>query len=140
MTDSDNVEKAVPLYSVHDIQASLRFYVDGLGFRKTREWIDEGKLRWCWLELGTAAVMLQEWWKDGSHRNVPTTAVGIGVSMNFICRDALALYREFRSRDIQAKRPFVGNSMWVTEVNDPDGYALFFESPTEVTEGTEYTE
>jgi lactoylglutathione lyase len=140
MTDSSNVEQAVPLYSVHDIQASLRFYVDGLGFRKTREWVDEGTLRWCWLELGTAAVMLQEWWKEGSHRNVPTTPVGIGVTINFICRDALALYREFRSRGIQAKRPFVGNSMWVTEVNDPDGYALFFESPTEVTEGTEYTE
>jgi lactoylglutathione lyase len=139
-TISANVEQAVPLYNVHDIQASLRFYVDGLGFRKTKEWIDAGKLRWCWLELGTAAVMLQEWWKEGQHRNVPTVPVGVGVGMNFICRDALELYREFRERGIAAKRPFVGNAMWVTEVRDPDGYGLFFESATDVAEGTEYTD
>jgi hypothetical protein len=24
------------------------------------KWIDEGKLRWCWLEIGDAALMLQE--------------------------------------------------------------------------------
>jgi hypothetical protein len=26
----------------------------------TKKWIDEGKLRWCWLELGTAALMLHK--------------------------------------------------------------------------------
>ncbi len=24
------------------------------------QWVDEGRLRWCWLELGAAAVMLEE--------------------------------------------------------------------------------
>ena len=135
-----NVRQAVPLFGVRDIQASLRFYVDGLGFTKTNEWIDEGRLRWCWLELGRTAVMLQEFWREGPHRNVPDGEVGTGVSINFICRDALTVYRDFRSRGIGAKRPFVGNAMWVTEVIDPDGYRLFFESPTDVAEETLYTE
>jgi hypothetical protein len=26
-----------------------------------------GKLRWCWLELGGTAIMLQEFWKEGDH-------------------------------------------------------------------------
>ena len=134
-----NVEQAVPFFSVWDIQESLRFYVDGLGFTTTKQWVDKGQLRWCWLELGDAALMLQEFWREGPHRNVPESKVGIGVSIYFICKDALALYGEFKARGIEAKRPFVGNSMWVTEVVDPDGYRLFFESPTDVDEETEFS-
>jgi lactoylglutathione lyase len=131
-----NVEQAVPLFWVRDINASIRFYVDGLGFEMTRKWIDEGQLRWCWLELGNAALMLQEVWKEGRHRNVPDGSVGLGVSINFICKDALAIYHDIKSRGLQAGRPFVGNGMWVTHVADPDGYNLYFESPTDVVEET----
>ena len=135
-----NVQQAVPFFWVRDIQKSIRFYVDGLGFSVTKDWVDGGRLRWCWLDLGTVAVMLQEFWQDGEHRNVPNATVGLGVTICFTCRDALALYRELRSRDVEAKRPFVGNAMWVTEVVDPDGYHLLFESPTDVPEDTEYLE
>ena len=131
-----NVQQAVPFFWVRDIDTSLPFYVDGLGCRLTKQWVDGGKMRWCWLELGGAALMLQEFWKDGQHSNVPGTPVGLGVSINFTCADALALYREFRIRGLEAKRPFVGNKMWVTEVIDPDGYQLLFESPTDVAEET----
>jgi lactoylglutathione lyase len=106
----------------------------------TREWIHEDSLRWCWLERGGAAVMLQEFWREGQHRNVPRETVGVGVSINFICNDALAIYREFTARGLAAKRPFVGNGMWVTQVSDPDGYDLYFESPTDVPEETEFSE
>ena len=135
-----NVQQAVPFFMVNDIQASLRHYVDGLGFRKTIEWMPEGKLQWCWLEHGGAAVMLQEFWRSGQHTNVPTDKVGVGVSVCFMCKDALALYREFKSRGIDAKRPFVGNGLWVTEIVDPDGYRLSFQSPSDAPEETEYAE
>jgi lactoylglutathione lyase len=46
------------------------------------------------------------------------------------------LWREFASRGLPAKRPFVGNGMWVTEISDPDGYHLLFESPTDAPEET----
>jgi Glyoxalase/Bleomycin resistance protein/Dioxygenase superfamily. len=133
-----NVSRAVPLFGVHDIQRSLRFYVDGLGFTKTYEWMPEGQLRWCWLNLGTAAVMLQEFWKEGSHQNVPTTELGVGVSMNFMCDDALAIYHHITARGLEAQQPFVGNEMWVVGITDPDGYRLFFQSPTDVPEETVY--
>ena len=70
----------------------------------------------------------------------PDGKPGAGVSINFICRDALALYREFRSRGVDAKRRFVGNGMWVTSMTDPDGYALHFESVTDAAEESEYVE
>ena len=131
-----NVQQAVPFFAVSNMERSLRFYIDGLGFTMTNKWTPEGRIRWCWLQLGDAAVMLQEFLREGHDSWVPEGKVGIGVSICFMCKDALAIYREFRARGIQAKRPFVGNGMWVTEVSDPDGYSLAFESKTDVPEET----
>jgi hypothetical protein len=130
------VQQAVPFFMVRDIDASVRFYVDGLGFRVTHQWVDAGKLRWCWLEHGGAAVMLQQFWQDGHPAKPQGETLGVGVSVYFICKDACALWREFVSRGVSAERPFVGNGMWVTGVAAPDGYQLFFESPTDAPEET----
>lgn len=137
-----NVQQAVPFFWITDMQASLRFYLDGLGFVLSKKWTPDGpdKVRWCWLEIGIAALMLQEFKKDEQHPNSgrPEGKLGQGVSICFQCKDALALYHEFKSRGIQPKTPFVGNAMWVTIVEDPDGYKLDFESPTDVAEETVY--
>ena len=37
-----NVKQAVPFFNVTDIEASLRFYVDGLGCVMTKEWLQRG--------------------------------------------------------------------------------------------------
>ena len=140
MSDAANVRQAVPFFGVSDMEASVRFYVDGLGFRITNRWVVDGKLRWCWLENGSAALMLQQFSRENDLSWRPAEKVGVGVSVCFICRDALALYHEFVSRGVAAGRPFVGNNMWVTSVSDPDGYRLEFESPTDVPEDTVYSE
>ena len=136
MATEPNVEQAVPFFLVSDMERSLRWYVDGLGFAMTRHWIDDGKLRWCWLAHGNAALMLQE----RHPSRAPEGKVGEGVSVCFICKDALAIYREVTSRGIQAAEPFVGNAMWVTSLTDPDGYRLDFESYTDVPEETKLSE
>ena len=123
-----NVQQAVPFLWVTNMENSLRFYIDGLGFNMKHQWIDEGKLRWCWLEIGAAAIMLQEFRED----RVPKEKLSVGVSTCFQCKDALALYHEFKSRAIEPQEPFVGNRMWVTIVRDPDGHFLDFESLTGV--------
>ena len=141
---SANVKQAVPFFGVTNMEASLRFYVDGLGFTMKHSWIPDreedkpdGRIRWCWLERGGAALMLQEFLPD--HR--PSETLGTGVSVCFSCEDALALYREFKSRGItMRKRPFVGNQLWVVPVVDPDGYRLEFESPTDAPEESELPE
>jgi lactoylglutathione lyase len=133
-----NVRQAVPFLAVSNMEQSLAFYLDGLGFLMTKKWIDEGKLRWCWLQVGGAALMLQEFRQQGHNSWAPQGKVGEGVTICFICEDALAFYRQAVARGIQARRPFVGNAMWVTNVSDPDGYKLSFESPTDVPEETEF--
>jgi lactoylglutathione lyase len=131
-----NVEQSVPFFGVTSVEASLLFYVDGLRFEMKHKWIVDGRIRWCWLQLGGASLMLQEFLPE----RIPTGKLGEGVSVYFMCKDALAIYREARARGLEAKRPFVGNGLWVTGLSDPDGYKIFFESPTDVPEETEYSE
>lgn len=133
-----NVQQAVPFFYVSNMEASLRFYVDGIGFVMTKHWIDDGKLRWCWLQLGGAAIMLQERRAEADGSSTAESRLGVGVSICFVCGDALAIYRAVTKRGIAVtKRPFVGNQMWVVQVSDPDGYRLDFNSPTDVPEETE---
>ncbi len=129
-----NVRLAVPFFRVTDMEKSLRFYIDGLGFSMLEKWVGEGKIRWCWLQLGETAFMLQEFKTEGHNSWVPEGKLGEGVSICYICEDALAIYRDLISRGLQASRPFVGNGMWVTTVFDPDGYRLEFESKTDAAE------
>jgi lactoylglutathione lyase len=136
MTDSEpNVQQAVPFFMVSNIEASLRFYVEGLGFKRTKQWIVDDKIRWCWLQLGGAALMLQEY---NATSPLTTAKLGEGVSVCFQCKDALAIYHEARARSLEPKTPFVGNGLWVTILADPDGYKLDFESLTDVPEETVY--
>jgi lactoylglutathione lyase len=135
-----NVKQAVPFFHVASMEESVRYYVDGLGFKMTKKWIDEGKLRWCWLEIGDAALMLREFRKEGHDSWKPSCKVGEGVSVCFMCEDALAIYHDAAGRGIKAHRnPFVGNALWVVSFSDPDGYRIDFESPTNVPEETEYS-
>jgi hypothetical protein len=81
--------------------------------------------------------MLQEFMPERR----PTETLGAGVSVCFTCEDALALYREFKSRGIQTRiRPYVGNRLWVVPLTDPDGYRIEFASPTDAPEESELEE
>ena len=131
-----NVQYAVPFFMVVDMARSLRFYTEGLGFALKHQWVVDGKLRWCWLTLGGASLMLQEYHPD----HIPPERHGQGVSIWFQCLDSVALYREFQSRGLSPQEPFVGNNMWDMKIVDPDGYNLHFESPTTVPEETKLSD
>ena len=74
--------------------------------------------------------MLQERLKE------PEAKVGVGVSLNFTCEDALAIYHEVRARGLEVSEPQVGNGLWETNLTDPDGYRLCFASVTDAPEET----
>jgi hypothetical protein len=84
--------------------------------------------------------MLQEYWKKGAPGGGPAGPLGQGVSICFMCADAIAIHHAAIARGLAASRPFVGNGLWVTSLIDPDGYRLDFESPTDVPEGTVYSD
>jgi catechol 2,3-dioxygenase-like lactoylglutathione lyase family enzyme len=135
-----NVKEVVPFFGVVNMERSLRYYVEGLGFTMERKWVVDGKVRWCWLALGGAALMLQEFSKRRLDSGVAERKLGEGVSLCFQCQDALAIYREVKSRGVEASEPQVGNALWVTGLTDPDGYRLEFASPTDTPEETKLSE
>lgn len=132
MQPQPNIKETVPFFRVSNMEASLRFYVDGLGFSITHKWIPKDRIMWCRLERGGGILMLQE--------HEPKEKLGIGVSVSFTCADALAIYHEITAKGIQTTEPFVGNNMWVVCLNDPDGYRLEFQSMTDVPEETKLSQ
>jgi len=122
------------------MQASLAFYTNGIGFEMTNKWIPDRKIRWCWLQFGGAALMLQEFGEKQQLTKEEKQNLGKGVSIYFICEDALTIYKETLSRGLSPEEPFVGNNMWVVKFVDPDGYNIFFVSDTDVAEETMYSD
>lgn len=132
-----NVQQVVPFLTVADMRTSLKFYVEGLGFTITHKWEPDGSVRWCSLAAGAASLMLQQ--RDPSR--TASGEVGEGLIPHFICRDALAIYREITARGLDTREePFVANHMWFFTVEDPDGYRLAFESRTDAREGMTFSE
>jgi len=129
-----NVTETVPFLRVTSMEVSIPFYVDGLGFTMPNKWIVDEKIRWCWLTLGEASMMIQELSKPASGK------LGEGVSVVFSCEDALAIFREITARGLKPSEPQVGNGLWNFSVMDPDGYRIEFASPTDVAEDTRLSE
>jgi catechol 2,3-dioxygenase-like lactoylglutathione lyase family enzyme len=133
---TSNVKSCVALLMVTDMERSLAFYVDGLGFKITNRWLPDGHLRWCWMQLGTAALMLQHAMPATLEKLAANGKLGNGIGLNFQCDDALAIYRQAKERGIAGREPQVGNFNWEVSLRDPDGYSIHFCSPTDLPEET----
>ena len=124
-TQRAQVQQTVPLLLVDDIPLSRDFYCDGLGFQQTEQWEQDGKLGWCWLQHGTAALMLQQ----AEEVDPPAKERGQGVTFYFLCDDVTALHADLTHRGTEVAPPttaFYG--MQQIFLTDPDGYQLCFES------------
>jgi lactoylglutathione lyase len=118
MEAKPNIKQAVPFFMVTNMDASLHFYVAGLGFTLKNTWTPRGKIEWCGLEREGVALMLQEY-REGNPNFTATK--GAGLSICFQCADALSPYHEFISKGLAPKEPFVGNQLWDVSLTDPDG-------------------
>ena len=123
---SATIQELVPLLFVDDIGRSVAFYRARLGFELTRSWEPGGRLSWCRLDRGGAAVMLQQAiaGEDG-----PAEGRGRGVGFFLLCDDADAMHTDFVSRGLTVAPPqaaFYGMNQ--VFVKDPDGYELCFQS------------
>jgi uncharacterized glyoxalase superfamily protein PhnB len=120
------VRQLKPLLAVADIQRSVEFYRDRLGFTLTGEAENEGKMFWCSMERGGSAIMLQQ----AEDEDGPAEGRGRGISFYFICDDADAIYAELTSRGLHLSPPSIAYyGMKQVVVPEPDGYYICFESP-----------
>jgi catechol 2,3-dioxygenase-like lactoylglutathione lyase family enzyme len=126
----------VPELDVSDLERSLRFYVEVLGFRVRYRRDEE---RFAYLQRGRAELMLEEAAGPGRRFRTAPLEPPFGRGVNFQIRvdDAATLLAHAQAADVQVvvdledrwyrrDHDEVGNRQFV--VADPDGYLLrFFE-------------
>src|SRR5262245_26265706 len=121
------VQALWPLLTVQNLDRSVRFYRDQLGFTVVGQAAVAGRMFWCRLERGGASIMMQQAEQD----EAPAVERGRGVDFYFVCDDVDVMYAELSSRGVQLDRPSLAYyGMKQLFVPEPDGYAICFESQT----------
>ncbi len=119
-----------PSLTVTDLQRSIRFYRDGLGFSVGQEWKEEEKLMGVMLEAGKAVVMLgQDDFAKGKDR---TKGVGVRLYIE-TDQDVDALAKQAKDAGL-ALDSGPGDLGWGPKgftLTDPDGYKLTVANPSE---------
>lgn len=125
---SASVWQVWPLLTVQDIDRSVEFYRDQLGFSVVGNAETDGKLFWCRLERGGSCIMLQQ----AEEEDGPAEGRGRGISLYVVCDDTDAVHAELANRGLQLSPPSVAYyGMKQLFVPEPDGYSICFESPTD---------
>lgn len=120
------VRAFTPSLTVDDLDASLRFYVDGLGFTVHERWEDEGKLMGVMLVAGACHLGLsQDDWAKGRDR---TKGVGCRVWAE-TAQDLGALAARMQEHGIETEGPKEEYGTRTLSVTDPDGFHLTFTPP-----------
>lgn len=119
-----------PSLTVNDLQRSIRFYRDGLGFSVGQEWKEEEKLMGVMLEAGKAFVMLgQDDFAKGKDRTK-----GVGVRLYIETDqdvDALAQQAKVAGLALDSGPADLGWGPRGFTLTDPDGYKLTVANPSE---------
>ena len=115
----EHIWYARPVLFVADIERSIRFYTEGLGFRKAWHEAD-GKGTVCQVQRGGCEIILCE---ESDRRDRARLFVSL-------TREALAaLRRELADRSIPTRTSWWGYD--VLQIDDPDGNELLFPYPGE---------
>lgn len=123
--ESLRLREVAPGFTVNDLQKSIAFYVDGLGFTIHERWENQGELQGVMLRAGSCRIGLsQDDFAKGRER-----AKGIGMSVwlttvqelervvERIKQNGIPLEQEL------AEMPWGGRAFTLV---DPDGFRLTF--------------
>ncbi len=120
------IQSLNPLLFVQDINRSIAFYQDNLGFQLEGKPVESnGKIFFCGLKRERCALMLQQ----AEDEDGPPEHRGRGVIFYFTCDDADRMHEELTGRGLHLKAPTTAYyGMRQVELSDPDGYVLCFQS------------
>src|SRR5689334_586969 len=119
---------ARPVLHVADVEASLRFYVDRLGFTSPWRYEEDGRVRVAQAERQGCAVILADHWPQKVGKGLLFISMNVQPDTPDAQVAALdALRTEFDARGVPVKEGSWGYRLLV--VDDPDGNQLFFNYP-----------
>ncbi|HMB54501.1 MAG TPA: VOC family protein [Thermoanaerobaculia bacterium] len=112
--------------TVGDMDASLRHYVDGLGFVVEERWEEEGKLLGVMLLAGDCRLgVMQDDWKKGRDRE---KGIGFRVWAETI-QDLDAIAARLAGLGIEHDGPQEGPWGRSLSTTDPDGFKMTLSNP-----------
>ena len=118
---------ARPVLHVTDVEASLRFYIDRLGFTNSWRYDEDGRAHVAQVDRLGCALILADTWPEKIGKGL------IFISLNFEPERQVAaldeLRTEFESKGVPVKEGSWGYRLLV--VDDLDGNQLFFNYPNE---------
>lgn len=134
MRKSQKFEAITPLLNVKNVEASLAFYRDALGFEVVSSWAPDGPIRWAQLENGPVALMLNTSDNasrdDDAERRRSASASFTEVVLYVRVPDADALFEALDEQGFAVSERFDADyGMREFHARDLDGYELAFVSP-----------
>ena len=112
---------------VKDVDASLRFYVDRLGFTSAWRYDEDGKGRVAQVERDGVAIILAGNWPEKAGKGLVFISLNLEVKATIAALDALRA--ELEARGVAVKDGSWGYRLLV--IDDLDGNQLFFNYPHE---------
>jgi catechol 2,3-dioxygenase-like lactoylglutathione lyase family enzyme len=125
---------ARPVLHVADVEASLRFYVDRLGFTSPWRYDEDGRAHVAQVDRQGCALILADSWPEKVGKGLIFISLNVEAATPDAAAAALdALRAELEARGISVKEGSWGYRLLV--VHDPDGNQLFFNYPRETASG-----
>ena len=125
---------ARPVLHVAEVEASLRFYVDRLGFTSPWRYGEDGRTHVAQVDRQGCALILADTWPE----KVGKGLMFISLNVESATREAAAAAVDTLRAELEAKGVPVKEGSWgyrLLVIDDPDGNQLFFNYPAETASG-----
>jgi catechol 2,3-dioxygenase-like lactoylglutathione lyase family enzyme len=122
---------ARPVLHVKDVEASLSFYLDRLGFTSPWRYEKEGTARVAQVERQGCTLILADTWPEKIGKGLMFISLNDSPEAQISALDALRA--EIEARGVSVKEGSWGYRLLV--IDDPDGNQLFFNYPNRTTSG-----
>ena len=119
---------ARPVLHVNDVKASLRFYMDQLGFTSPWRYDEDGKVRVAQVDRQACALILSDQWPEKIGKGL----IFVSLNVEPATREAAIAALDALRAELEAKVVPVKEGSWgyrILIVDDPDGNQLFFNYP-----------
>jgi catechol 2,3-dioxygenase-like lactoylglutathione lyase family enzyme len=125
---------ARPVLHVTDVEASLGFYVNRLGFTSPWRHDEGGRPRVAQVDRQGCALILADTWPEKTGKGLIFISLNVEPEM----REAAVAALDALRAELEAKGVRVNEGSWgyrLLVVDDPDGNQLFFNYPNETASG-----
>jgi len=129
---------ARPVLHVTDVEASLRFYVDRLGFTSPWRYEEDGRAHVAQVDRQGCALILADTWPEKIGKGLMFISLNVERETREATREAAIAAVDALRAELEAKGVSVKKGSWgyrLLVVDDPDGNQLFFNYPAETASG-----